>query len=577
MPLPSIGTFSYNSVEFDSAAKVRVSCEYEKDGSNRTTSNLVIKLTATALLVPSDDESVDSLRAKLGEQGKTLLYLDNAFPINVNNPYDGSSIRDVAFGPMPRELAWRPLGGGTSGEIVWQVTTTIPACGHEPSGFSLREFVYSVGFDINERGFTTRTISGYFKIPAYRFSASLGSTGTGIRDLTETADTYRETVLSRFVTLLGYTRRSNFTLSEDKARLNFTITDTQIETNNAWPPYVTNIQVHHRIGWQLRGGSRIANQITGQVTLRENVHPGWALVAFRNAANERFQQALGNKAVKQVFLESLQADEECYGVNYSFSMSYWIAGDVNQGQKGNTLIMNGERFLELSGFGTPMPQGTSWREWDPTRRDYGPYRGPHGLRGTNGQSWDEDHITDQCDGSPLTPLHLPPTLPASPLPSTKASIFTAKCPQKDESWVDYKHTWEEWSAETSISETRKLAKFLFGKADVQQQQGQPESLVIDEQVGTGQNDETLIRNLRDAKGELWVLSGYGRRACYPISKLPDQIKLVDQKATLRLLRGNVARDVATNPLGLKLYTAAFAAVYVPNKSLDTPPDSVSYP
>jgi hypothetical protein len=577
MPLPSIGTLSYNGVVFDSAAKVRVSCEYEKDSTGRTTTNLIIKLTVEALLAPSDDESVDSLRSKLGEQGKTLIYTGNSFPININNPYDGNSVADVAFGPSPRELAWRPLGGGVSGTIIWQVVATIPACGGEPDGFSLREFVYSVSFDINERGATTRTISGHYKIPLSRFDRASGLIGTGTRDVVTTADTYRDEILSRFIGFKGYTRRSNFTLSEDKATLAFTIVDAQIESVNAWPAHVTNIQVRHRIAWQIRSGGKAINQLAGQITLKEGYGAGWALSVWKSVVDARLTRLLGSDSERRVFVESMQADEDLYGITHSFAMSYWIAG--NPGAQGADMVLTGERFLELSGFGLPMQDGGNWSPWDVSRLDHGTVRGPHGLRGTGGQGWYEDRITDQCDGAPLTPLTPPPTYPTPGTSRRKSSVFKAKCPKPDESWLEYKHAWEVMHVKRDLTTVKQLAKTELPKASL-------DSLgkdlpLLDENTprsqGTGSNDDVLRRNLRNGNGELWICRGYARRACYPIPKFPDAIKLRDQKATLTLIDQRIARDIANNPFGLKMHTATFAAIYVANKTLTTPPDNVSYP
>lgn len=585
MPLPSIGTLSYNGVVFDSAAKVRVACEYEKDSSGRTTTNQKITLTVTALLAPTDDESVESLRAKLGEQGKSLIYADNAFPLNINNADDGASIRDVAFGPAPHVLNWRPLGGGTSAEIIWRCVTTIPACGGEPSGFSLREFVYQVGFDINERGYTTRTISGYFKIPHYRFDRASGASGAGTRDLTITADTYRELVLSRFFLLSGYQRRSHFTLSEDKAKLNFTITDSQIESVNAWPPNVTNIHVRHRMGWQMRErGGRVSNSINGQITLREGFGAGWALAAWKSVVNARLQQVFGNAGVNNVQIESLQAEEDLFGITHSFSMSYWITGDPddavqantttngNTGNNGGALILNGERFLELSGFGTPMQNGVDWNPWDQSRVDDSQGRGPHGLRGTSGISWQTDHITDQCDDAPLKALVRVSGFVAPPASTGgKSSVFKARCPKPKESWIEYKHSWAEITRNANLEEVKKLAKANFGKPPPTK--GGP---IITEQLSEA-NDRALVRSLKSGRGQLWVLRGFGKRVCYALPRLPSTIKLAEGKATLTLIRGIVKRDIETNPLGLKIHSGPFAAIYVSNKELKEPPANFVYP
>lgn len=571
------GEFSYNGVPFDAASTVKVACENVKDPAGRTTTAFKITLDASGYIAPAADDTVESLRIALGRQGGPLVYTGNSFPIVVNVPGRADSLTDIGFGPSPEVLEWETLGGEKSAKFRWRCTTTITACESSANFGPFQELNYQVSWAKKPNGYQTRTISGHYKIPLGRFNPT---TLTTSRVITNHADLYREQLEAKFRTCSGWKRSTNYTLGADKATELFTITDEEIESENPYPPGVTNIQARHRIAWQFRGGGRIQNRLSATISMSAGYGPIAAQGVFRQLCDLRLGKAL--RFAKQTggicFIESMEGDENLFGKDHSFSIAYRISGNPNgNNQNKNGLIVLGQDFLRLSAFGEPVTRNT-WDQWNESMQD-----GPHSPRGTgnaSGTTWGKDRIVDLCDNEQTTFTAFDFGKPRSL--SGASSVWAVEKPREEASYVSYKHNWTKYGHANSVATARQLTQKADFKNQTQSQTTQNGSAFMADDIkqfsGAAQFDDSKItRVVNQGGGDLWLVKGSAERVSFPLPNIPSSIKLVDQKATLLLLRGYVASMVTSSPLGLKLHTGAFAALYVANKTLKEAPPAHCYP
>lgn len=589
-PLPMIGELSYNGVQFDSASTVEVSCEFTKDAAGRTTTTRQITLDIDGWLAPIQDErDVDALVVALSKQGGPLIYEGNGFPIRVNVEGDPNTSTDVNFGPSPKIFDFTPKGGGTAAKIKWQVTTWIPACTTTSNTFgSLQEFNYQVSWSTKPSGYTIRAITGHFKVPLGRFTPSALTTS---RTVEGNADNYREAIFDKFPQPVGWKRSSNFTLSADKSAETFSITDEEIESENPWPRFATNVQARHRIAWNLRGGGRIQNRISATITMRQGFDAGAAHFVFRQLCDRRLGSALRLAKMNGgiVLIESMEADEDLYGKSHQFSVGYRVTMKLPSLQQGrgnsksssnSSLIVLGEKFLILSAFNSPIATNT-WEQWNESMADSAYTPGPHGPRGTGGPAgttWGTDRIVDLCDGAgaqvPFTrPEGFKPTI-AIPGPS----VWAVEKPREETSWLTYRHEWLKIGSAYSTDHVKYLAKINIEKPPVEVPSGGSGPITKEDFASEVTFDDSKLQRLiRQGNGETWLLRGSVERAVFKLPDLPQSIRLRDQKATMFIIDGYVARQERTTPLGLKVNSGSFAALYVPNKSLGFPPPDFCFP
>ena len=218
--MATVGTLSYNGVDFDGSSKVTVQVDPVKDESGRTVLYHRHTLNVSATIADNDSTDGDMrlIRQRLGEQGAELIFINRGFgdDLIVNSP--GGTVRDVKWGPIPEVISWKPIGSLRACEIEWRVTTCVPVCSSTSGMYSgIITINYDMAWSISEKGYTTRTITGYLEIAMTRSG----------RSAPDTADRYRDKITPTVPT--RFKRSQSWTLSKDKSRLDFSIVDKEVE------------------------------------------------------------------------------------------------------------------------------------------------------------------------------------------------------------------------------------------------------------------------------------------------------------------------------------------------------------
>lgn len=226
----------YNGFTFDPATTETKSIQSRPipTADGRTIKNIetVLAVKSHIFLPPSGgvtiDATMEALKQKLMSQAGALYYRDKGFgDFQVNVP--GGAKKDANWGPIPEEFRAVPIGDAYAWEIHWSVRVTIPWCPNARFEGAIAEWVYKVGYALDNGGYLTRTVNGHIEIPLTRATQA-------DRLVRETADDYRDKIkpdLPRFFTSEG----SHFDLSEDRKKLTFQFTHKQM-TGDIPPPGV---------------------------------------------------------------------------------------------------------------------------------------------------------------------------------------------------------------------------------------------------------------------------------------------------------------------------------------------------
>ncbi len=417
--LTAVGTLSYNGYTFSGASTVRCNIEFVKDDAGRTTKmnryTLDVKTTIVGVASGTTDNELANIRVLLSKQGGPLVFANRGLAeIRVNTP---GGQQDMAWGPIPEVLTWESIGSSQACDVTWRVTFCLPDCStnryHSNTG--LMSAGFEVDYRINERGFTTRTVTGHLEIGMTRRSA--GST-----TIPDCADLYRHLV--QIATPPNFQRSQSYKTNLSKTRLDYTVTDTEIESANPWPNWVTKITARHRtsVAGGYRGAVKQRHNITAQIELMRGVDPALMWEIFRAICGQRIAAAFAgvsesaSMSSPSIFLDELSAEEDIFGFSGSFSLGYHV-------------LQTPEFLLTNSGLWKPL--GTNWSSWQSTMQSVFKQRGLTGMV----LDPSNDTIVDICRGEPTSPWN--PLVPDVPPPPLKKPPFQNTKPPARKSYRDY--------------------------------------------------------------------------------------------------------------------------------------------
>jgi len=236
--LPDIGAIVYNGFTFPVETETTdVSVKPVYDQAERTVVasriSLTIKTIINAATFSALESTIEAIIVRLTHPSKPFVYRGRGLPIAINV----LGTRDVNWGPKPRVVQFKPMGGGRTAELIWTVELEIPTC-YSASYVGPMEFNYSLTYDIARNGSTTRTYSGHVRIANNR-------AGANSRLPTDSADYYRDQI---YPDLLPNFRRipGGFTLSTDRSTLEFRIVDEQFGPNIP-PQGIIEVSAEHSI------------------------------------------------------------------------------------------------------------------------------------------------------------------------------------------------------------------------------------------------------------------------------------------------------------------------------------------
>lgn len=406
--LPALGTCSYNGVNFGSAVKSKISARYLYDGADRTIVAVVYKILIDTISQNDNgsDAQVQAIDAALSKPGQKLQYTGiglGGFSINV-----GAGASDVLWGPKPRVLELRPIGGGQACAIRWEVEVAIPRCSDAVFTKNLMAFNYEADYTI-DLGLTTRTITGYIEIPMTRIAG-----GNTLPDSVD-APGYFESVIPSIPS--GFNRKFGPRhVSADKRRLDFVIIDEELPCGG-FPPGIVDAEGEHTT---TNATPKNTTQFISTLNATYTVAPGQPKSVASNAffALLLDRSSVSGSEQSRVFI-SFKATEGLYRnrkISFSASWSY-ISTLVN--------------CLTDGGIFRPVPQ-TSWATWI-NSNGVKQAVAPRGAANMSLKASD-DAIIDLC--KPSTPSVMKGGAAVNAALSTPPFVLTSQVIDPALSWVD---------------------------------------------------------------------------------------------------------------------------------------------
>jgi hypothetical protein len=543
-----VGLLAYNGIYFNGSSQVTLQSEAVRDEADRTTIYVRHTLTVKAVLYDTADTGGDMYLARyaLEQQGGPLMFVgQGAGTFYINSP---GGMPDIKGGPRTRVLAWGPIGSLRACEVVWTCEFCLPyleTLTAANRGY-FTAFDYSIAYSIDARGSTTRTISGYYEVPQQR-TASVG--GVISRTLIDTADTYRYAVNPPIPDEFQRAQQ-DFRLSADKCRMDFTIVDSEIPSDNAYPEGIARIDARHAVSW-VRGSSGtgfIRNRLTVDIELAFDQPIENAYSIFLLIANERINKAKSNS--KHVLLESVNAEEGLFDRRVSMSVTWRFTYATP-----TTIFQN---LPAISGLFDPVnPTGWTWAKWKTSvanANDTGGYQ----------------HIKSGAANDRIIDLQTKLTMPwghtVSKDPGAAATVYAGlsnyALPDAY-SWLEY-NAWVEIMRDQPVSRQSVLQSAPAAEASATQDvAGLPT-------YPTASGTDDIIQTSGNPR--YWaIVRGTAKRA----KEIPRPIYTTIGNATATEKKSRFVQRVVGQCLGLTIFQACWEIVYELDKSPGTVPNLIN--
>lgn len=396
--LPAGTTVSYADYEFPvSLEPVKCDMDPVKDSAGRVVTAMRYRFTLSAIIYPLGVEAsavtqMANLRTQLSKPACRLEVSGTGFGNLIVNDR-AENVWDAAWGPWPQVVALTQVGDDMAWKLVWTVVTLIPEdCPEKtrPGQKRAMEWCYDLTWNVNEKGLTTRTMVGHVVIPLTRpFPTS--------RKIPDSADSLREAV-ARINIPFGFRRTPGvFKLSEDRRRLDFTITDVQRENAFCPPAGVIDVQARHDFS---NAGQynffKNVNTLTASYTVAQDAPKSVAWDHFVALYLSRRAVAINDGAT--VIPLTLTGGEAIYDQTSTFTLRYAVfypVGDNNAKK---------QRFIERLPFFQGLwkfPPQSDFIRWAESL-----YGGAWHPRGYARMAFanEDDSLRTVCDDGPLPKL-----------------------------------------------------------------------------------------------------------------------------------------------------------------------------
>lgn len=375
----TIGTVSYNGFTFPAIRSVKVEIAPHYDGANRARSYNVYTFTIEALLWNANEAAqstaMDSLYVLLSTPGGALTISGCGLGTFAVSGVNG----DVIWGPKPRPFKLNPLGGFIAHELLYTIEVALPACSGTTDYTAPLEFNYEITYAINDRGITTRTVSGYVRIPQ-TYTAAFSNT------VTRTADSLRSVIAARIGQLDGFKRTQTYKESSDRNQLDFTIIDAQVDQDEPYPPGVVDADISFNVENMDMGFRKWTATLSGSLETAAGYPVDWGWQVFYMLARSRrdfmvMQSRQVNGENSSVLPTKVRYSRKLYSRKSSFSITFQI-------------VTTWTNIAYQSGLWDPLPGGNS-AAW---RTSLSALWGPRGLAGLNNPMPAGDAIITLCNG-----------------------------------------------------------------------------------------------------------------------------------------------------------------------------------
>ncbi len=528
---------SYGNVVFRRPSQVSISATPVQDDDQPTIRYTRYDIQVDAIVEAGLDTTLDAamaaLRSELTRPGNVLIVEDTGFgPIYVTGSGlqgagQNGAVQDVMGGPFPELLSFQPLGGSRSAQISWRVVAAFNDCPHARTR-DILSYSYTVSTSIDSNGLTTRSISGSVVIVPERIGRSIKST----------AEKYRHLIPVKVP--LGFRRESqSFRLSPDRTTLSFDIRDKEIDSPNALPEGVSDIDATHALSWNRSHSASATGTISATITLTPGQPLTRAYEAFKEIVKERLTAA--RLSSKGVLLESLNVAENLFSHSANFSVRYRVYHTLKD-------------LLEEMGFFQPL--GTKWDAW--AKSMVVPWS-PHGVSALVAID-DADTIVDQCGGWPQTRRER----------SIKPSMLYYRIAAIKNGLPDPANSYLNYYLSSEIQEDSEAARQKPAGAQPPQGGDQGNSDAKQKAMqnyGTASGTNDIIQ-IAARPSYSARLIGWAVRGAYPIAK-PKLQKIGDRDAIEVAAR--FRQEVVGKYFGLPVYRAAWDIRYMLDNAPGTTP------
>ncbi len=384
--LSQFGTLKYNGFEFTGPRNsVEVKMINQLDSSGRYVTHSVYRVSVDCWITSSVDGTggdgssaasrMQSVKQALSKNGGVFILTGMGFgDLSVNT---NATTRDVNFGPKVQFLNMRNIGSGCIA-CMWVVDVAVNSCAGVEFGVTgkIKEYVYNASWEIMPNGCTRRTVSGHIAI----FNNTTAADGTSVL---QTADQYRNNV---YIPLHpGFLRNEpqQYSLSDDKMKLSFTVTDNEQLSENTYPPGVAAMDMEHTVDAELLGvGGGFMNQtctFTGWMEMAKpyDVGLGWSRALL--IMQERLVHAVNTNECAPMIL-SLSLTESMFRRRISWRLKYRL------------LATSLQNFIDGSGLFRKVTS-TTYKEYINSMQQAWSNRGAAGLE----HDQTSDVFVSQCN------------------------------------------------------------------------------------------------------------------------------------------------------------------------------------
>lgn len=372
------GTLSYGSVTFSVMRNCTFRYEPRYLDSARRVIALDCYLSVVARVHGSDATSstrtrtqsrMDSLVDQLSQSGKRLIIQD----IGLGGAIDtGSTTPDIDFGPRPRVISWRPIGGDLVGEVVWECHFTIPpkCASNSINAGEVMSFEYAIAYQTNNEGLLTRVITGHIGIVQFR---------NGLKIAANPEAAYDKIIFNcpQYFQPVTFSRQINHA----RNRIDFVCVHEE-QTNEAYPEGIIEADVDQDlenippgfINWQgtLSGTMRVAPGVAKKVAADK-----FFIIMFDVA--KHLNDAAGAKGI--VIPERIRFGTKKFGRTSRFFVQWRMVACLHE-------------ILAKAGIWSSVP-GTDYTKWKASMQKIGLFS-PRGIGGYRFNA-NDDVILDLCE------------------------------------------------------------------------------------------------------------------------------------------------------------------------------------
>jgi hypothetical protein len=342
----------------------------------------------------SVDTAVKQIKAILMQPRQELTFTNQGLGEYVGVTGKDSTLSsyyiDKAGGPTPLDFKWKVLATQRCVEMSWTVAFHTDGCIRFDTtnndtaikSNNITDFSWSRTFDYDDSGLATITTTGVIERSDYGVLV-----GKWIH-----IDEWR--VKSRFLPPTGFKRISQKFQHDPTTRImNFTIIDKEVSSENAYPPYVVDIDLSHEMSSALTKGDKYAgigylswnNTFSGSITLSPGVSPLYAYFLFHFYLRQRMNRVSsggiafstekasiedenGEEKTEEVrtLLTRISYKESLFTRTHTFKAEYWA-------------LYSRDKFIKQSGLFLPLYNyaqsvGGGYIDWNyADQSDYEPW------------------------------------------------------------------------------------------------------------------------------------------------------------------------------------------------------------